>query len=319
MSTALSIKDRFRLSRFIKGEKPGPDTITLNHRRIFILPSKQGLGFVLLISLLLLVAIVYNNNLAYILTFLLAGIFFVSILHSFKSMAGIILRPGKTTNAFAGETAGFELHLENPIAVDRVNLQLSTDASPTIHVDIPAFSTTHVTLFSITRKRGRHRLGTITVSSYFPLGLFRCWSPINFDVYALVYPKPSAANRPYPEQGSSSTDLGHIKSGNDDFYALNNYQTGDPIRRIHWQAYAKGHGLFIKQYSGAIAAEIWLDYEHTPGNTTEQRLSRLCRWVLEAEQSGIRYGFNIPGTKLAPSKGSIHYKQCLEALALFGG
>lgn len=318
MNPPLSLQQRFRLSRFIKGEAPVSGAVTLNHRRIFILPSKQGLGFVVLIALLLLVALIYNNNLAYILAFLLAGIFFVSILHSFKSMAGIVVRPGKTCQVFAGEAAGFNFHLENPVAVDRVNLQLATRGSAVVRVDIPAFSTAHVTLFSPTNQRGRHYLGTVTVASYFPLGLFRCWSPLNFDVHAIVYPIPSADAVPFPEQSTELQQQGHTKSGNDDFYALNNYQAGDPVRRIHWKAYARAQGLFVKQYSGANAAEIWLDYEHTTGVDLEARLSQLCRWVLEAEQADVRYGLKIPGTTLAPTKGALHFKRCLEALALFG-
>ncbi|WP_306306045.1 hypothetical protein [Methylomonas koyamae] len=79
--------DRFRLSRFFRGEAPTSAPISLGHRRIFILPTQRGLAFVLLIVLLLLVGFVYSNNLAYLLGFLLASIFFVAILHSFKSLA----------------------------------------------------------------------------------------------------------------------------------------------------------------------------------------------------------------------------------------
>jgi len=72
---SLSLKKRFQLSRFFVGEKPTDAAVTLNHRRIFILPTKRGLGFALLLLLLLLIAFVYNNNLVYLLTFLLASIF----------------------------------------------------------------------------------------------------------------------------------------------------------------------------------------------------------------------------------------------------
>ena len=77
-----------------RAEKPKGKSIRLSHRRIYILPTLQGLGFVALIVLLLLIAFVYNNNLAYLLAFLLASIFFITILHSFKSIAGLILTQG---------------------------------------------------------------------------------------------------------------------------------------------------------------------------------------------------------------------------------
>ena len=76
--------------------------LSLNHRRIFILPTKRGLGFALLMLLLLLIAFVYNNNLVYMLTFLLASIFFITILHTYKSLSGLIVQKGRSKAVFAG-------------------------------------------------------------------------------------------------------------------------------------------------------------------------------------------------------------------------
>ncbi len=72
-----------------------------------------------------------------------------------------------------------------------------------------------------------------------------------------------------------------------------------------------------KHYSADYATEVYLDYSNTPGATTEERLSQLCRWVLDAEAAGIRYGFKIPGLNLPASLGAAHAAQCLQALALF--
>ena len=110
----LTLKERFQLSRFVSGEKPVDEPVLLNHRRVFILPSRRGMGFVTLIALLLLIAFVYNNNLTYLLAFLLASIFFITILHSFKSLSGLILHPGQNKPVFAGESAVVEIHLNNP-------------------------------------------------------------------------------------------------------------------------------------------------------------------------------------------------------------
>ncbi|MDD4905825.1 MAG: DUF58 domain-containing protein, partial [Methylobacter tundripaludum] len=79
-----------------------------------------------------------------------------------------------------------------------------------------------------------------------------------------------------------------------------------------------GLGVFSKQYGGEQSLEeIRLDYEHAPGHNIEERLSQLCRWVVDAEQAGIRYGFALPGLALPPDHGLAHYRKCLEALALF--
>jgi uncharacterized protein (DUF58 family) len=49
---------------------------------------------------------------------------------------------------------------------------------------------------------------------------------------------------------------------------------------------------------------------------TEARISRLTRWVLEADAAGMAYGLRLPSTVIAPASGATHRTQCLEALAL---
>jgi len=71
---------------------------------------------------LLLIAFVYNNNLAYLLAFLLASIFFITILHSFKSLAELIVSSGGGLPVFAGEAVAFEITIDNPDTVERYNL-----------------------------------------------------------------------------------------------------------------------------------------------------------------------------------------------------
>lgn len=314
----LDLKERFNLSRFIKGEKKTVKSIVLTHRRIFILPTKRGLGFVVLIVLLLLIAFVYNNNLAYLLVFLLASIFFITILHSFKALAGLVLNQGHSQPAFAGESAGFDIVIDNPGKIERFNLQASLDN--TLNFALAAEEKQSIRLYSATDKRGWHEIETVTVSSTYPLGLFRAWSPLRFAAKALVYPKPGTAELPFPEaEGHQAQSVQNraTKKGSDDFYGLKEYQAGDSIKHIHWKAYAKGLGLFSKQYAGNKLAELWLNYDQTPGHNVEERLSQLCSWIIDAEKAGVFYGFTIPGVKLEPNHGKAHYEKCLQALALF--
>ncbi|MGR9114747.1 MAG: DUF58 domain-containing protein [Gammaproteobacteria bacterium] len=311
----LTLKERFRLDRFFNGEQPIDEPVLLNHRRVFILPSQRGMGFVLLIGLLLLIAFVYNNNLTYLLTFLLASIFFVTILHSFKSLSGLILHAGQCKPVFAGESAIFEIHLENPGNTPRVNIKIALNN--TIDLDVPPRSKTSARLFSTTRQRGWHACGTITIYSTYPLGLFRVWSPIRFNLKTLVYPKPSVQEVPFPVSVDSSLPDGSVKQGVDDFYGLQEYQKGDSIKHIHWKAYAKGQGLYSRLYSGEQGFELWLSYETAGGHDVEERLSQLCRWILDAEKASLHYGLSLPGLKIAPGIGQAHRTKCLEALALF--
>ncbi len=311
----MSIKERFRLSRFISGEKAIDEPVKLKHRCIFILPTYRGLSFVILTALLLLIAFVYNNNLVYLLAFLLASIFLITILHSYKSLAGLIIQKGQSKAVFAGEAAGFDVHIDNPVCVERYNLQIKLEH--TVSLTIKPQSKVSVTLYSLTQKRGWHTAGTVTLSNTYPLGLFRVWSPIRFNLKTLVYPKPSQHELPFPEIPLDQSQKGVSQKGTDEFYGLKEYLPGDSTKHIHWKAFAKGQGLFSKQYGGDSSGEIWLDYDNAPGHNSEERLSQLCRWVIDAERIGIQYGFSLPGLKFSPDSGLLHYRKCLEALAVF--
>lgn len=289
--------------------------LELTHRRIFIVPTKRGLGLVLLIVILLLIAFIYNNNLAYLLTFLLASVFIITMLHTFKNLIGLVVQAGQTKSVFAGEAAGFDIHIDNPKRIARTHLQIQLDKAHSF--SLAAHSKTCITLYSPAHKRGWHELPKVTLFSTYPLGLFYAWSPMRFNTKALVYPKPSNLDLPFPQTPDASGENGFQLKGADDFYGLQQYQAGDAIKHIHWKAFAKGQGLYSKQYAGAtVSKEIWLYYYYAGGYTVEERLSQLCRWVLDAERAEIRYGLVLPNSKLNPDCGSVHFRQCLEALAL---
>lgn len=311
----LSLKQRFSLSRFVRGEAPSSGPIILNQRRVFILPTQRGLGFALLIVIVLLIAFVYNNNLAYMLGFLLASIFFVTILHSFKALAGLVIRAGQNQPVFVGEQAAFNFILHNPL--DQQRFAVSIQLQDIVELNIEPFQNQNVSLFVNATKRGWLPCNTTTIFSNYPFGLFRAWSPLRFDSQVLVYPRPAKVGLAFPDSGlDAGAHYQHALKG-EEFYGLKTYQAGDSIRQIHWRAFAKGRGLHSKLYSGSGSQELWLDYAQTPGNDAEERLSNLCRWIIDAEQAGFNYGLSLPGKKFMPDSGPEHFQTCLQALALF--
>jgi uncharacterized protein (DUF58 family) len=310
----LTLREWLDPRRFFRGEKASERPVVLSHRRIFILPTKRGLGLALLLTVQLLAAINYNNNLAFILTFLLASIALLGTLHGFRNLAGLQIRPGRTESVFAGDVAGFDIHLDNPTAVHRFGLQIAHKSAEPQTVEIPPGASILVKIRVTTSHRGWLDLPTVTVSSCFPLGLFRIWSPINLKQRALIYPKPASARLPFPEMPSEG---GVKRLHADDFRGFQNYQPGDPLKRIHWKGVAKGQGVHVKEYRGEGQGEVYLDWAQTPGPDAEARISQLCRWVTDAEQAALRYGLRLPGLDIPAGTGTTHNRRCLEALALF--
>jgi len=314
--TALSLRERLDPRRFFQGEKPTEGAITLGHRRVFIIPNRRGLGLGLLLGLQLLGSINYSNNLGFILTFLTGSIAVFGSLYGFRNLAGLTLRASRAEPVFVGDAAHFKLHIDNPTQTPRISLHIGLRHGPDEEINLLAGENFHADLSVDATQRGWLALPTVVLSSVFPLGIFRAWSPLRFQERTLAYPRPAPDSIPFPV--APGGDGGQQRASSDDFHGFQSYQPGDPLRRIHWKGVAKGQGVHVKEYRGEESVQLYLDWAQTPGHDTEARLSRLCRWVLDAELTGAAYGLRLPGTDLKPSSGPTHMRLCLERLALFG-
>jgi uncharacterized protein (DUF58 family) len=295
---------------FFGPREPEPGTIFLRQNRVYILPTRPGLAFGLALVVMLIGSINYNLSLGYILTFLLASMGMVAILHTFRNLAHLHITPGRVQAVFAGEVAWFELFVENRARYDRSSVAFWHQGKAT-HCDVASARGT--------TRRGWLTPGRITVDTRFPIGLLRAWSYIQPDMRGLVYPRPDDGQLPLPEPSGGSGEKRVASSGSDDFAGLRAYQASDSPRHIHWKAAAREQGLQTKVFSGRAAAELWLDWNELPASLDlESKLSRLTRWVLSANKDGLRYGLRLPGLEMAPDTGESHRLACLRELALYG-
>lgn len=307
-----------QLQRFTRAAQLGQGSATLGRRNVYILPTRSGLGYALLLTLLLIGSINYSLGLGYLLTFLLAGLGLVAMLHTWRGVAGLTLQPLRSTPVYAGQVARFPIALVDRAGRARHAIGPESGNAQAVFVDVPADAETLVHLAVDTRRRGWLPLGRLTVHSEFPLGLFRAWAYAELDMRCLVYPRPAPAAQPLPAGGPDRQPGRHGVPGDDDFAGLREHVPGDSLRRVDWKASARAEQLLAKQFEAAQGAALWLDWDATPGTDTEARLAQLTRWVLDAEATGRAWGLRLPGRLHAPDRGEAHAQACLQALALFG-
>jgi len=324
-ATRTKLSDRIiaalNLQRFFHGEGPSNQPVTLNSRRVYILPTREGYIFALVLMAMLLAAINYRNALLYMLTFLLTGLGIVTMLHTWRNLVGLNFRAGRVSPVFAGDTARFQIQLNNSHERPRLNLHMVPndhgEGVSKLSIDQPGNHTQLVDLPCPATRRGLLNLGRFTVSSRFPLGLFRAWSFLDLDMQALIYPRPGKPiPMPPPEPGKTKHNAQRAQ-GMDDFHSLREYVPQDSPRHVHWKAVARGQGMLTKEFTGEGASERWLNWDSLGNMGDESRLSQLCRWVLDADQAGEAYGLRLPGIEIAPDSGEAHLYKCLQALALF--
>ena len=290
--------------------------VELHSRRIYILPTRFGLLYALIVTTLLISSMNFSNNMGFALTFLLVGIGLVSMHHCHRNLNGLQLKLIDTQSCFAGEHAGFRLRLQNPSTTTRWQLQAGWDRHGTQCLDLYGDASESLILTFESRQRGRLKAPRIGISSVFPLGLFRAWCWVHMDATAIVWPKPVAqAERP-PAFDSDTPNQQTQALAGDDLSGVREYQHGDSPRRIDWKALARYGELLVREYQDGSTSNAWLDWEAIDEIDTEIRLTILTRLVLDAHADGLEYGLRLPEGVLNPGNGDAHLHECLNQLAL---
>jgi uncharacterized protein (DUF58 family) len=295
---------------------PESPPVTLVQRRIFILPTRQGYSFAFTVLVLLVASINYALALGFVLTFTLVSMAGVAMLHTWRNLAHLKLRPGRCDSIFAGETAQFGITVETPAATRFAIAVRRRDGDP-VYSDVIPHGTTAINVPLAASRRGVLRCGRLEIFTRYPVGLFHAWSYVDFDLKAIVYPRPDPTAGAPPMHSKSDTEEGIPVAGDEEFNLLRVYRAGDAPKLIAWKALAREQGLLTKEFSAMASSELWLDWDEARAPDTESRLSVLAQWVIQAERFGQGYGLRIPGTVIPPNRGESHRTRCLEALALF--
>jgi len=301
------------------------DDAILNSRRIYILPTREGVIYALLVLVMLAAAINFNNSLVFFFTFLLAGIGIISMHMTQQNLIGLQFSIAHVQPVFCFQNLYLPLIVtqsgSSALLNHNTNFSIAIqftddDEDGIIYADVFSHEKTQLQLSSPTIRRGHLSLAPLTVSSRYPLGLFRAWANIELNNDAIIYPQPAHKASHEPLSGSDSEGQGSKGRGFDDFSGFKSYQPGESLKHIHWKAYAREQGLLCKTFSGSNNREYWIDWSNFSGDI-EQRLSKMCGFILAAEARGDRYGLIVPGTTIAISQGYQHQHQCLKALALY--
>lgn len=307
------------------GAEPGETY--LSQRRVFIIPSKMGMMFILMLVVLFIGATNYELSLGFGLTFLIAGCALIDMHLTFRNLAHLYLAAGRASPVFAGEEAQFELHLINRRKHDRYAIWIGFvgEGLPDLAqaTDIAANTTRSIVLETPAKTRGWLQAPRVQLHTRFPLGLLYAWSYWKPDAKVLVYPRPEDNSPPLPMENGEKDD-GQGRAGHDDFAGVRAYQSGDSIKHLAWRQIARvdltlGGALVTKHFEGGASGELAIDFTALPrGMNIEMKLSRMTRWVLEAERLGLPYAFRLGDTSLSAAIGTAHQNACLHALALYG-
>ncbi len=291
--------------------------ITLDQHKIFIFPTKEGFLFIFMLIAMFFGSVNYSNSLIMGFTFLLSGVFIISILHTFRNLSGLTIEASRTQACFAGEKAAFSINMSRSGTRTYQAIILCWGHNVTERCDLIEDQEATITLLLPTYKRGWYRPGRFQIFTTFPLGLIQAWTWLDLDMQCLIYPKPITNNfLQKGVTGQSGINFSR-EEGADDFSGLKPYLPGDSLKHVHWKILARNDELYSKTFVSSTQAIYTLTWQNFAPLNAETRLSYLCHWILKLSEQDCMFGLQLPNDKITPNRGSRHKHQCLSALAQY--
>lgn len=315
MQAALFQRLRARLALLARPRAAEPLPLTLDRRRVYVLPTAFGLFAGLLVGTMLLGALNYNNNPALLLALLLAATFMASLMAAHLQLSGLRVDSIAAEPVHAGTPLRLQLALSIHDRRPRIGLRLRAGQQDVL---VPALADQPVTaeLPYPTTSRGWLQLGRLRLSTTQPLGVAVAWSYVWPQTPLLVYPAAEVDGPPLPEPAGTSRQT-RVDAAGEELHHLRAYRPGDPQHTIAWKPSARRDLLLVREYEQPVGVEVTLDWATLAPLTHEARIRRLTHWIELAERQARRYRLRLPGhAPIGPALGPAHRHQCLRALAL---
>jgi len=171
------------------------------------------------------------------------------------------------------------------------------------------------------KRRGTFPLGTVTLSTAFPFGLFRKERDLEIQGELVVWPRhdrpvpnPSPGGGRMPRIGVSAAGSLGVRG---EYRGLRGYRPGDDPRDIHWRSSARLREPVVREYErdGAETRWICLDTRAEPGEPAEVAVEVAASLAARAASLGRPFALVAGTAILDPGEGPGQMERILDALA----
>lgn len=304
------------------------------------MPERRFALYAILIGAVIL-GIVSGEPLFFTLAYFTLGTLVIALLWTWTGLVGLrferraLSQRGQVDQAFE-ET----LSIHNRSILPRLWLEVRDSSTLPGHLAsrvvfrVPARGTQHWRVRTICTRRGRFRLGPVSLVSGDPFGFFERRLDIPDTDEMLVYPAtfpihgfdPSTGYLPGGESVSLRT---HAITPNAS--GIRDYVTGDSLRQIHWLSSARRARLTVKEFEMDPMADFWIVLDnyaeaHIPGsgsrplaNTEEYGVSiaaSLAEHFLQKQRAVGLVSYAPNRAWIAADRGSRQLRKIMELLAV---
>lgn len=287
------------------------------------LPTRLGVFLIIAIMIIGMMAIIFSNNLFYLIT---------ATLLAFITISGIMAE-GTLTSLRAGRRMPEEVFAATPVPVtitlrnekgrfpsfglflrESMDGAFGTDRAFVPHV--PARSEARAAYLLELPRRGRQRLQGVWVGTVFPFGLWEKVTLVPCPQEVLVFPRPI---KPVFELGHAPRDVGYSQTTSrgegDGLISLRDYLPGDSSRLIHWKGSARQGELMVKELEQDAETAMVLVLAPVFPTTLETAVSMATGILLTLAERGISTTLVTWEQTIHRGTGRAHLRRQLELLA----
>jgi uncharacterized protein (DUF58 family) len=186
---------------------------------------------------------------------------------------------------------------------------------------VGAGATGHARSLNTFVRRGVYRLGTVTLSTCFPFGLFLKERDLEIAGEIVVWPRtdrpvpvPAPGGGRVPRSGLSTRTVAGQRG---EYRGLRTYRPGDDPRDIHWRSSARLREPVIREYErdGAHTRWICLDLKAEPGDAAEAAVEVAAALAERASSESRSFALVAGDRVVEPGEGPGQLERVLDALA----
>lgn len=244
--------------------------------------SREGWRYLVLLAAILGLAMLRQINLVLVLAGMLVGPLAFSWWLAARTLRGLKVSRKMPGRVCAGDPLVAHLELRNPrralgtwavVVEDEMRREGAGPDEPSAQPQavfsyVPAGESCRAVCEGRLWRRGRYRLGPLSVSTRFPFGLIQHTVVHDLPDTVYVYPRLGRLTRPWrirhreAFEGSQQREqrFGQLSG---DFYGVREWQWGDSRRWIHWRSSARHGSLVVRQFECyrsrdvAVLVDLW--------------------------------------------------------------
>ncbi|MEH6445105.1 MAG: DUF58 domain-containing protein [Oceanospirillaceae bacterium] len=311
--------------RWLQKRSPANKHHTLKQSNVYIFPSRLGGCYLLLSMLLWLLGTNYDNNLILGVSYLFISIFLLCIFHSYFNLQGLKVTNITSENAdstvFVGDMAFIDLAFLRSNTNYQPAIKVAFKELPGVYLDFANQQSVEISLGVEALERGQLLLPRLSIVSYYPLGIIRCWSELSIATQQLVFPLPVENSLPLISsgvaEGENKKNLESKETQEQEYQSLQLYRAGEPLSKIAWKQYARTQVLYTKTFAADTGENNQLSWYSYPDVEAELRLQYLCYQALELHAQQRAFSLELVNTTITQGNGDGHLQRVLSALALY--